>query len=107
MILIVIENIIGNVDVSVTKNESHMNYQNEKINERESPNKNHKEIPGNPSTATSSALKLNDRSNGKPLRVLTEEDWSFWIHNGYIVIRNAVSKEQARKTADFIWEPCP
>ena len=81
-----------------------MNYQNEKINERESPNKNHKEIPGNPSTATSSALKLNDRSNGKPLRVLTEEDWNFWIHNGYIVIRNAVSREQAKQTADFIWE---
>ena len=81
-----------------------MNYQNEKNNERESPNKNHKDIPGNPSTATSSALKLNDRSNGKPLRVLSEEDWDFWIHNGYIVIRNAVSKEQAMQTADFLWE---
>jgi len=81
-----------------------MNYQNEKNNERESPNKNHKDIPGNPSTATSSALKLNDRSNGKPLRVLSEEDWKFWIHNGYIVIRNAVSKEQANQTADFLWE---
>ena len=23
--------------------------------------------------------KLNDRSNGKPLRVLSEEDWKFWI----------------------------
>lgn len=81
-----------------------MNYQNEKIDERESPNKNHKDIPGNPSTATSSTLKLNDRSNGKSLRVLSEEDWKFWIHNGYIVIRNAVSKEQAKKTADFLWE---
>lgn len=81
-----------------------MNYQNEKIDERESPNKNHKDIPGNPSTATSSTQKLNDRSNGKPLRVLSEEDWDFWIHNGYIVIRNAVSKEQAKKTADFLWE---
>ena len=81
-----------------------MNYKNEKNNERESPNKNHKDIPGNPSTATSSALKLNDRSNGKPLRVLSEADWKFWIHNGYIVIRNAVSKEQAMQTADFLWE---
>lgn len=81
-----------------------MNYQNEKINERESPNKNHKEIPGNPSTATSSALKLNDRSNGRPLKVLSEDDWKFWIHNGYIVIKNAVSREQASQTADFLWE---
>jgi len=37
------------------------------------PNSNaHKDIPGNPSTAKSSAEKLNDRSNGKPLRVLSE-----------------------------------
>ena len=72
--------------------------------ERESPNQNHKEIPGNPSTATTSEIKLNDRSNGKPLRVLSEEDWKFWIHNGYIVIKNAISREEAEKTADFIWE---
>ena len=70
----------------------------------EMANKAHKEIPGNPSTATSSKIKLSDRSNGKPLRVLTEEDWNFWIHNGYIVIKNAVSKEQAQATANFIWE---
>ncbi len=81
-----------------------MNYQDEKINERESPNQNHKEIPGNPSTATSSELKLNDRSNGKELKVLSEDDWKFWIENGYVVIKNAVPKEQAAKTAEFLWE---
>lgn len=70
----------------------------------ESPNKNHKEIPGNPSTATSSYLKLSDRENNEPLRVLSEEDWKFWKHNGYIVIKNAVPREQALKTADFLWE---
>lgn len=70
----------------------------------ETPNKAHKEIPGNPSTATSSKIKLSDRSNGKPLRVLSEEDWKFWIHNGYIVIKNAVPREQALKTAEFLWE---
>ena len=67
-------------------------------------NKAHEEIPGNPSVSTSSSQKLNDRSNGKPLRVLTEEDWQFWIHNGYIVIKNAIPKDQAKATADFIWE---
>ena len=81
-----------------------MQYQNEKINERESPNQNHKEIPGNPSTATSSVQKLNDRSNGRPLKVLSEADWEFWLENGYVIIRNAVSKEQAAQTADFLWE---
>ena len=72
--------------------------------ERESPNQNHKEIPGNPSTATSSKQKLNDRSNGEPLKVLSGEDWKFWIENGYIVIKNAVPREQALKTAEFLWE---
>ncbi|MDX1315834.1 MAG: phytanoyl-CoA dioxygenase family protein, partial [Eudoraea sp.] len=70
----------------------------------EMANKAHEEIPGNPSTATSSKKKLNDRSNGIPLRVLSEEDWKFWIHNGYIVIKNAIPREQARATADFLWE---
>lgn len=64
----------------------------------------HKDIPGNPSTAKSSKLKLNDRSNGEPLRVLSEEDWQFWKHNGYIVVRNAVPKEQAARLASFLWE---
>ena len=47
----------------------------------------HKDIPGNPSTATSSKLKLADRENGESLRVLSEEDWTFWKHNGYVVIK--------------------
>jgi hypothetical protein len=68
------------------------------------PDNAHKDIPGNPSTAKSSALKLNDRSNGKPLRSLSEDDWAFWQHNGYVVIKNAVSKEQAAATANFLWE---
>jgi hypothetical protein len=63
------------------------------------PNNAHKDIPGNPSTAKSSAIQLNDRSNGKPLRVLSEDDWHFWKHNGYVVIKQAVSKEQAAATA--------
>jgi hypothetical protein len=36
--------------------------------------------------------------------VLTEEQWQFWKHEGYIVIKNAVPREQALKTADFLWE---
>src|ERR1700743_1481281 len=68
------------------------------------PNNAHKDIPGNPSTATSSKLKLSDRSNGEPLRVLTEDDWKFWIHHGYIVIKNAVPREQVAALANFLWE---
>ena len=64
----------------------------------------HKKIPGNPSTAKSSSLKLNTRKNNEPLRVLNEEQWKFWINKGYIVIRNAIPREQAKSTADFLWE---
>jgi len=68
------------------------------------PNSAHKDIPGNPSTATSSAIRLSDRSNGEKLRVLTEEDWRFWIYNGYVIIKNAVPREQVKRTARFLWE---
>ncbi len=64
----------------------------------------HHDIPGNSSTAKSSKLKLNDRSNGKPLKVMTEDEWKFWIHNGYIVIKNVVPKEQTERLANFLWE---
>src|ERR1700761_4822787 len=68
------------------------------------PNEAHKEIPGNPSTAKTSQLKLNDRRNGKPLRVLSEDDWKFWIENGYVIIKNAVPGEQAKRLADYLWQ---
>jgi hypothetical protein len=68
------------------------------------PNKYHQDIPGNPSTATSSKIGLNDRSSGAPLQVLSEEDWEFWQREGYVIVNQAVSRAQALRTADFIWE---
>ena len=68
------------------------------------PNNAHKDIPGNPSTATSSKIKLNDRGAGEPLRVLSEEDWKFWKDNGYIIIKQAVPKENAERLAGLLWE---
>ena len=68
------------------------------------PGNPHQDIPGNPSTAKSSKLKLNDRRNGKPLRLLSEENWQSWIHNGYVVIKDAVPKQQVARLADFLWE---
>ncbi len=58
----------------------------------------------NPSVPKSSIRKLNDRSNGQPLRVLDETQWAFWLHNGYVVVKNAIPREQAQATADFLWE---
>jgi ectoine hydroxylase-related dioxygenase (phytanoyl-CoA dioxygenase family) len=68
------------------------------------PDNLHKEIPGNPSTAKSSIQKLRTQASADSLRVLTMDQWDFWNENGYIVIKNAVSREQALKTAKFIWE---
>lgn len=68
-------------------------------------NQNHTDIPGNPSTATSSSVRLRTSlEQGGALRVLSKEDWQFWIENGYVIIKNAVPREQALKTAQFIWE---
>lgn len=64
----------------------------------------HEDIPGNPSTATSSKISLNDRSSGKPLRILSEEDWEFWKHEGYIVVKNAVPSDQVERLVNLIWE---
>ena len=68
------------------------------------PNNAHKDIPGNPSTAKSSSIGLRTSATSDSLRVLSIEDWNFWLHNGFVVIKNAVSREQAQKTADFLWE---
>lgn len=64
----------------------------------------HQDIPGNPSTAKSSQVKLNDRTNGQDLRVLTEADWRFWVENGYVIIKSAVPREQAERLASYLWE---
>ena len=64
----------------------------------------HKDIPGNPSTAKTSKLKLRKKVSFNSLKVLSVNDWKFWIENGYIVIKNAVAKDKAKKTASFLWE---
>jgi hypothetical protein len=58
----------------------------------------------NQSTVATATARLNDRSNGAPLRVLSEQDWDFWINNGYIVIPDAVEPEQLARLERLIWE---
>ena len=64
----------------------------------------HKDIPGNPSTSKSSHLRLRESADESSLRVLSLDDWNFWLNNGYVVVKNAISRSQAKKTADFLWE---
>lgn len=60
--------------------------------------------PGNAGVSYELERQLNERENGKPLRVLTEEDWTFWKENGYIIIHNAVPDENVKAARHFIWE---
>lgn len=64
----------------------------------------HLDIPGNPSTAKSSSIRLRETATPDTLRVLTLEQWNFWRANGYVVVKNAVPREQAAATAAFLWE---
>lgn len=64
----------------------------------------HKEIPGNPSTAKTSNVMLRKDATAESLRVLTYDQWRFWKENGYVVIKNAVERKQAIETAKFLWE---
>ncbi|MFT5168240.1 MAG: ectoine hydroxylase-related dioxygenase (phytanoyl-CoA dioxygenase family) [Saprospiraceae bacterium] len=68
------------------------------------PDNQHKDVPGNPSTAKSSTVRLRQEATEDSLKVLTMEQWAFWKHNGYVVIKNAIPHEQAALTAAFLWE---
>lgn len=63
-----------------------------------------KEQPGNATVAYESKYQLNERKNGEPLRVLTESDWEFWKHNGYVIIHHAVPMDYVEATAKLIWD---
>lgn len=60
--------------------------------------------PGNAGVSYELERQLNERKNGKPLRELTEDDWTFWKENGYIIISEAVPDENVKAARDLIWE---
>jgi len=68
------------------------------------PENQHKDIPGNPSTAKSSNVNLRTEATEDTLRVLSIEQWNFWKEHGYVVVKNAISRERAEQTAAFLWE---
>ncbi len=72
-------------------------------NQDQAPYNAHKDIPGNPSTAKSSKRMLRQEASPDSLRVLSPEQWAFWKHQGYVVIKSAVPREQAEATAAFLW----
>lgn len=58
----------------------------------------------NRSTVGQQAFRLNDRSNGRPLRVMSEDDWTFWRDNGYIVIKQAVERDTVERLEQLVWQ---
>lgn len=81
-----------------------MQHQNQNMAATIIPKNEHTDIPGNPSTAKSSSAKLRQTASADSLRILTMKDWKFWKDNGYVIIKQAVPREQAAKTANFLWE---
>ena len=47
---------------------------------------------------------LRDLRKSQPLRVLSEEDFTFWQTYGYVVVKEAIPAEAAKRLLDFSWE---
>lgn len=52
---------------------------------------------------SASAVALKDIKKALPLRVLSEEDWQHWITNGYVIVRQAVPRENVERLVDVLW----
>ncbi|RIY11344.1 phytanoyl-CoA dioxygenase [Hymenobacter rubripertinctus] len=49
-------------------------------------------------------LQANLRAIAEAENVLSADDLAFWAENGYVVLRGAISGEQARATEQAVWE---
>ena len=63
----------------------------------------YKNQPGNASTGYYRQASFNSRQEGDSLQVLTDEQWEHWTKNGYVIVPNAVPKEQIERLVDLIW----
>jgi len=60
--------------------------------------------PDNFAEAAADRLRYKRRPPGEPLRELSERDWEFWRHNGYLHLRDVVPAELIAPVIDLIWE---
>jgi len=60
--------------------------------------------PGNPTLAYTRMEQLRDIQKKLPLRVLSADDFAHWQRYGYVVIKQAVPREQVERTVDFLWQ---
>ena len=61
------------------------------------PDNQHNDIPGNPSTAKSSNVKLRTEATEDTLRVLTMEQWNFWKDNFPLKVRKNRCNSELQK----------
>lgn len=48
--------------------------------------------------------QLKDIKKTLPLRVLSEDDWQHWITKGYVIVRQAVPRENVERLVELLWE---
>ncbi len=48
--------------------------------------------------------QLRDLEKTRPLRVLSEEDFAHWQTYGYVVVKEAIPADSARRLLDFAWD---
>ncbi|KAF0812902.1 hypothetical protein IGB42_02747 [Andreprevotia sp. IGB-42] len=60
--------------------------------------------PGNPSVAYIEQQQLHELTKQLPLRVLSEADFAHWQRYGYVIVKDAISAAQLRRTTDFLWD---
>ncbi|WP_019544885.1 phytanoyl-CoA dioxygenase family protein [Streptomyces sulphureus] len=48
--------------------------------------------------------RLRDLKKSRPLRVLSEEDFTFWQNYGYVVVKRAIDPDAAGRLLDFAWD---
>ena len=63
-----------------------------------------KDQPGNATVSYTSKYTFNQRLNGEPLRILSEEDWTFWKNNGYVIVKNAALDANIDAAVALLWE---
>ena len=61
-------------------------------------------VPGNNSVSKMHDIQLRDIQKSFPLRKLTQEQFEFWQHNGYVVIPQIISPEAVKHSQEFLWE---
>jgi len=60
--------------------------------------------PGNSSIGYYRQNSFNERPDGEPLRVLSDDDWKHWQEKGFVLIPNVVPGENVKRMVDRIWE---